>query len=162
MCQHCNTFHFTTSGSSMCSINWHVKQSLLKINQPQRPVGHLVSAFSENKKKPSLFFHLSFVNRSALASAGRAGFVPQFPGVLTSGWRLSVPRVFVGLVAAEQEDGQLRRLSRERKLLWLRRQPQYDWVLGLLQLLHRRAATASEYDMDKWCCVKLAYEQCFY
>lgn len=51
---------------------------------------------------------------------------------------------FVVLVTTNRKTGSVRRLSWERKLLRLLCRPQNDWVLGLFQLLHCRAATAGE------------------
>lgn len=55
---------------------------------------------------------------------------------------------FVALVTTNRKTGSVRRLSWERKLLRLLCRPQNDWVLGLFQLLHRRAATAGESEIS--------------
>lgn len=56
--------------------------------------------------------------------------------------------VFVAEVTLNRKTSEERRLSCERKLLWLLCQPQNDRVLGLFQLLHCRAATACEYEIN--------------
>lgn len=55
---------------------------------------------------------------------------------------------FVALVKLNRKTDAESRLSWERKLLWLLCQPQNDWVLGLFQLLHCRAAAACEYEIN--------------
>ena len=56
--------------------------------------------------------------------------------------------VFVALVTLNRKTDGERRLNWERKLLRLLRWPQNDWVLGLFQLLHCRAASACEYQIN--------------
>lgn len=56
--------------------------------------------------------------------------------------------LLVALVTLNRKTDEARRLNSERKLLWLLCQPQNDRVLGLFQLLHCRAATACEYELN--------------
>lgn len=79
-------------------------------------------------------------------SSSRANSLPRINQ--SSAPLIGFRRVFVALVAVNRKRKAGRRLSGERKLLWLLHQPQNDWVLGLFQLLHCWAATACEYDIN--------------
>lgn len=100
------------------------------------------------------FLYLSHADSSVLPCAGRTVLCQQFtqkkPEVCVCH---QFPACVCGSGKTEQEEHWETRLKWEGKLLRLLRRPQNDWVLGLFQLLHCRAATTCEYEInmgDKW------------
>lgn len=143
---------YETRGEAAFQILWLVNRNTWSLDLVENHIcnrkfdkicQHFLEAFC------FIFSFIPHVSPGLCYPVGKTVLVPTVHPRETSGESLSSASCVSGSGSSEQEERRWeRRLNRERKLLRLLLQPQNDWVLGLLQLLHCRAATTREYQIN--------------